>query len=214
MLPDDDAPREMTVAQPEIDSGLPQPPAQATVRHESGEQEVPPEKWQALDACWRAILGLEVSIDALRNSMDGLRAEMEAAFKKPLTVEEKVHAVQADVVQWNKAKSRVHYALPKAREFIHRATWASGVHERKRLEELVETYIEPRVPLPDMDQVREQLEHLQKDRQVLFGQGNSVYQECRGILSEIQRTVSTLQRNATDRARQKRSAGREKGKHL
>jgi hypothetical protein len=56
------------------------------------------------------------------------------------------------------------------------------------------------------------MEHLQKDRQVLFATGNAIYQECRGITAEIQRALSTLQRNAADRARQKRSAGREKGK--
>jgi hypothetical protein len=100
------------------------------------------------------------------------------------------------------------------REFIHRATWALAVPERKRMEEVVEKHIEPRVPLPEMDLVHEQLGHLQKDRQVLFAQGNSVYQECRGILGEIQRALSTLQRNAADRARAKRSAGREKGKHF
>jgi hypothetical protein len=146
--------------------------------------------------------------------MDGLRAEMEAAFKKSLAVEEKVHALQADVAQWNKAKSRVHYAVPKVREFIHRATWASTAPERKRLDELFRTHIEPRLPFPQMDEAREQLEHLQKDRQVLFSQGNTVYQECRGITGEIQRALSTLQRNAADRARQKRSAGKEKGKHF
>jgi len=190
------------------------PPAQAAARYESGDQEVPLERWQALEACWRGILGLEVSIEALRLSMEGLRGEMEAAFKKSLAVEEKVHALQSDVLQWNKAKSRVHYALPKAREFIHRAIWALAVPERKRLEELVKNYIEPRIPIPQMDQVREQLDHLQKDRQVLFAQGNAVCQECRGIYAEIQRAMSTLQRNAADRVRQKRSAGREKGKHL
>jgi chromosome segregation ATPase len=180
----------------------------------SSEQEVPPEKWQALEASWKTILGLEASIESLRLSMDGLRAELEAAFKKTLAVEDKIHALQADVVQWNKAKSRIHYALPKVREFIHRAIWATGAPERKRLEEIVEHHIEPRKPLPDMDEVGVQLGHLQKDRQVLFGQGNSVYQEGKGILAEVQRALSTLQRNAADRARQKRSAGREKGKHF
>jgi hypothetical protein len=190
------------------------PPAQATDRTESGEQEVPPEQWQALDALWKGILGLEASIEVLRLSMDGLRIEMEAAFRKTLHVDEKVHALQADVAQWNKAKNRVHFALPKVREFIHRATWASGIPERKRLGELVQNHVEPRVPLPQMNEIRQQMEHLQKDRQVLFAQGNSVSQECRGIQAEIQRALSTLQRNAADRARQKRSAGREKGKHL
>jgi hypothetical protein len=171
-------------------------------------------QFQALEASWRGILGLEVSIDTLRMNMDTLRAEMEAAVKKSLTVEEKVSALQADVVQWNKAKSRIHFSLPKAREYLHRATWALGIPERKRLEEIVENYIEPRIPLADIDQVREQLGHLQKDRQVLFGQGSSVYQECRGLLAEIQRCFSTLQRTAANRAREKRSAGREKGKHL
>ena len=180
---------------------------------DSSEQDVPPEKWQALEALWKAILGLEASIETVRLGMDGLRAELEAAFRKALTVEEKLHALQADVAQWNKAKSRVHYALPRVREFIHRATWAQTVPERKRLEELFRTHIEPRIPFPEMDQEREKLEHLQKDRQVLAAQGNTVYQECRGITSEIQRAVSTLQRNAADRARNKRSAGREKGKY-
>jgi hypothetical protein len=178
------------------------------------EQEVPPETWQALEALWKTILGLEASIDTSRLGMDGLRAEMEAAFKKALTVEEKLHALQGDVAQWNKAKSRIHYALPKVREFIHRATWALAVPERKRLEEIFRNHIEPRKPFPEVDKVREQLEHLQKDRQVLFAQGNAVYQECRGIIAEIQRALSTLQRNAADRARQKRSAGREKGKYF
>lgn len=190
------------------------PSAQAAARDESREQEIPPEKWQALEALWKAVLGLEASIETSRLNMDGLRAEMEAAFKKTLNVEEKLHALQADVAQWNKAKSRIHYALPKVREFIHRATWALAVPERKRLEEIFRNHIEPRVPLPEVDQVREQLEHLQKDRQVLFAQGNSVSQECRGICGEIQRALSTLQRNAADNARRKRDAKRQKGKHF
>jgi hypothetical protein len=172
------------------------------------------EQWQALEACWRAILGLEASIETSRVGMDGLMAELEAAFRKQLSVEDKLHALQSDVALWTKAKSRVHFALPKVREFIHRATWALGVPERKRLEEVHRLHIEPRIPLPDADQLREQLEHLQKDRQVLFAQGTSVYQECRGILGEIQRALATLQRNAADRAREKRSAKRQKGKYF
>ena len=189
------------------------PPAHTAAGDDAVEQDVPPERWQALEVLWKAILGIEAGIDSLRHSMESLRNEMEAEFRRSLAADEKVHALQADVAQWNKAKSRVHYALPKVREFIHRATWAQTVPERKRLEELFRTHIEPRVPFPGMDQEREKLEHLQKDRQVLAAQGATVYQECRGITSEIQRAVSTLQRNAADRARNKRSAGREKGKY-
>jgi uncharacterized protein YoxC len=178
------------------------------------EQVVPPETWQALEHRWKTILGVEAGIETLRQSMEGVRAEMEAAYKKSMAVEEKVHALQADVAQWNKAKSRIHYALPKVREFIHRATWALGVPERKRLEEIFKNHIEPRIPFPRMDEVHEQLEHLQKDRHVLSAQGATVYQECRGITSEIQRAFSTLQRNAADNLRRKRSASRERGKHI
>src|SRR5687767_12402757 len=96
---------------------------------EQVEPEVPLEKWQALEAVWTTILGLETSIDTLRMSLDSVRSEMEAAFRKSLNVEEKVHALQADVAQWTKAKNRVHYALPKVREFIHRATWAQATPE-------------------------------------------------------------------------------------
>jgi hypothetical protein len=190
------------------------PPAAAAVRGDGDLQEVSPETWQALEAIWRIILGLETSIDTLRLSMDTLRLELETGFKRTLTVEEKVDALQADVVQWNKAKGRVHYALPKLREYIHRATWAQGIPERKRLEEVLENHILPRIPHRDLDQVREELGHLQKDRQVLFAQGSSVYQEGRGLLAEIQRTLSTLQRNAANIALKKRQARREKGKYF
>jgi hypothetical protein len=186
----------------------------AAAGNESGVENVPLETWQALEAIWKTILGLEASIDTSRLGMESLRSEMESAYKQSLTVEDKLNALQADVAQWNKAKSRVHYALPKVREYIHRATFALAVPERKRLDEVYRNHIEPRVPIPEMDQLRQQLEHLQKDRQVLFAQGNAVYQECRGITSEIQRALSTLQRNAADKARAKRSAKREKGKYF
>jgi hypothetical protein len=181
---------------------------------DSAEEEIPLEKWQALDALWKGILVLEASIDSVRMSVDGLQGEMEAAYRKPLNTEEKLHGLQSDVAQWNKAKNRIHYTLPKAREFIHRATWALATPERKGLEEIFKHYVEPRNPILDVDKIREHLEHLQKDRQLLFAQGNAVCQECRGILAEIQRALSTLQRNAADRARAKRSAKREKGKHF
>ena len=176
------------------------------------EQEIPPEKWQLLDALWKAIAGLETNIDSSRMSMNGVQAEMEAAYKKQLGVEEKIHGLQCDVVQWNNAKNRIHFALPKVRDFIHRATWASAAPEKKRLEEIVKNYIQPRNPLPELDTVREQLEHLQKDRQVLLAQGNTVYQECRGIIADIQRALSTLQRNAAANARRKLDAKRQRGK--
>ena len=150
--------------------------------------DLPLEKWQALDACWKTIVGLEASIDASRLSMDGLRAEMETAFKKSLTVEEKLHALQADVAQWTKAKNRIHYALPKVKEFIHRATWASAAHERKRLEEIVNNHIEPRVMLPDADKVREQMEHLQKERQ-----------SCSRRATPSTRNAAALRRKSTER---------------
>jgi hypothetical protein len=207
-------------ANPELQHLLPPPPPDADhllvcVRLKSPARagaDVPPETWQALDVLWKSILVLEAGIDAPRLGLDGLRAELDGAFKRSLHVDEKVHALQSDVAQWTKAKTRVHHTLPKLREFIHRATWAAGTPERKRLEEVIERHIEPRVPLPDLDHVREQMEHLQKDRQVLAAQGNAVQQEGRAILGEIQRALSTLQRNAADRASKKRSAGREKGK--
>jgi chromosome segregation ATPase len=172
------------------------------------------EAWQIIESIWKTILGLEGSIESLRMSMNGLRAELESAFRRQLTVDEKLNALQADIAVWTKAKNRVHYVLPKVREFIHHATWAAGVPERKRLEEVVKQVQESKIIPANLSSVREQMEHLQKDRQVLLGQGNSVMQEGRGVLAEVQRTLNTLIRNAADRARNKRSAGREKGKHF
>lgn len=186
--------------------------SQAVESAENGEQEIPESKWQDLEARWNAIQGLEASIDTLRISMEGLRTEMESSSRKTLTMEEKVHALNADVAQWNKAKSLVVYALPKVREFIHRSTWATGAPERKKLEELFKNYIRPRIPFPQMDQVLEELESLLKDRQVLSALGVSVYQECKSVAAEVQGALRTLQSNASANATKKRGATIAKGK--
>jgi hypothetical protein len=188
------------------------PPPQAVVPNESCEPDVPLEKWQDLEARWKAIEGLEASIDTLRQRMEGVLAEMEGSSKKSLTTDEKVHALNADVAQWNKAKNRVHYAVPKVKEFIHRATWAIGTPERKELGELYKNHIQPHVPFPQMDTVLQQLEHLLKDRQVLSAQGMTVYQECTSIAADIQGALRTLQTNAAAKARAKMGEARKKGK--
>jgi hypothetical protein len=182
------------------------PPPDAVAPNEGGEPAVSEDRWQELESRWKAILDLETSIDGLRISMEGLRAEMEASSSRALTPDEKVHALNADVAQWNKAKSRVVYALPKVREFIHRSTWASGAPERKRLEELYEAHIRPRAPFPEMDEVAAQLDNLLKDRQVLSAQGVSVNQECKSIAADVQAALRTLQSNAAANATKKRGA--------
>ncbi|HVS38404.1 MAG TPA: hypothetical protein VMS17_22795 [Gemmataceae bacterium] len=178
-----------------------------TVSHgQSGESEVSEERWQELEARWKAILELETSMDTLRLNMESLRSEMEAAARRTLTTDEKLNAFNADVAQWNKNKSRVHYALPKVREYIHRSTWATGAPERKKLEELFKYHIQPRIPFPEMDKVFEQLENLQKDRQVLAAHGTSAFQECKSVAADVQAALRTVQSGARANAIKKRGA--------
>jgi len=151
---------------------------------------------------------LEAQIETSRISLEGMRGELEGMFKQALVVEERMNALQNDVAQWNKAKNRVHYVLPRVREFTHRANLMLCVPERKRLDELAKHHIEPRVAFPDMERVLAEMEHLMKDRQALLAQGNSVSQEGRGIAAEIRNTLATLRRNAASNARRKRAAGR------
>jgi hypothetical protein len=188
------------------------PPPPAVASNDSGGPEVPEAKWQDLETRWNAILGLEARIETQRISMEGLRAELEGLSSRALTMDDKVHALTADLAQWNKAKSRLPHAVPKVKDFIHRATWALGTPERKRLEEIFKNHIRPRVPLPQMDQVIEQLESLQKDRQVLSGHGTSVSQECRSISAEVQGALRTLRANAATNAAKKRGATAARGK--
>ncbi len=212
---------------PELKNPLPQPPPDVThleiyvllkpsplavVGNESSEPEIASAKWQELEPRWKAILGLEATIDTLRISMEGVRAEMEASLKRMLTGEEKLNALSNDVVQWNKAKSRVHFALPKAKEFIHRAIWAKGTPERKRLDEFFKNPIGAHLPLPEIDQVLEELEFWRKDLQVLSGQGVTVYQECKSISADVESTLRNLQRNAAARPAKKKGATGAKGK--
>ncbi len=153
-------------------------------------------KWQGLEARWKAILGIEAAVDNVRASIEGLLLQMEASLKRTLTIEEKSYALRADIAQWERAKNRVHYFLPRMRDFIHRAIWALGSPERKRLGELYQEHIQPQIPFPEMNEVLKQLEGLQKDRQVLAGLGKAVYQESRAIAAEVQGAVTTLQNNA------------------
>jgi hypothetical protein len=179
---------------------------------EGGEPEIASAKWQELEPRWKAILGLEAIIDTLRINLEGLRTEMESSFKKTLTGEEKVNALSNDVVQWTKAKSRVHFALPKAKEFIHRAIWARGTPERKRLDEFFKNPIGAHIPLPEVEKVLEELEILRKDRQDLSGQGVTVHQDCRSIVADVQAALRTLQINAAARPAKKRGSTGAKGK--
>jgi hypothetical protein len=186
------------------------PPHQTVAPHESCEPEIPEAKWQDLETRWNAVLNLEGGMDSLRISMEGLRTEMEASSRKTLTADEKINAMNADVAQWNKAKSRVRYAMPKVREFIHRSTWAACTPERKKLEELFKNYIRPRIPFPQMDKVAKQLDNLLKDRQVLSAHGMSVYQECKSISADVQGALRTMQSNAAANATKKRVEARGK----
>lgn len=170
-------------------------------------------RWQELETRWNSILALEVNIDQMRISVEAVKAELEAASKQQLRTEERVNASNADVAQWNKAKSRVVFALPKAREYIHRATWATSTPERKKLEELYKTHIHPRLPFPELDRVGDELHHLLKDRQVLAAHGVGVNQECRNILAEIQSSLRTLLNNSAANAHKKRLANNAKGKY-
>lgn len=171
---------------------------------DSREGEVPEAWWQEVESRWNAVLGLEASIDTLRISMEGLRAELESLGGKSLSPEEKVNALNADVAQWTKAKSRVVYALPKLRDFIHRSTWAAGTPERKHLEELYKSHIRLRIPFAEMEQVVEQLGNLLKDRQVLSALGMAAYQECKGVAADVHGSLRTLQANAASNAARKK----------
>ncbi|MFT3880522.1 MAG: hypothetical protein QM703_12775 [Gemmatales bacterium] len=169
-------------------------------------------KWQKLEARWNTILIIEVNIDTLRLRMESLRGEVESASSKVLSTDEKMHAVNADVAQWNKAKSRARYAVPKVKEFVHRATWALGSPERKKLEELFKNRTPPESVIHQLDDIHNMLENLFKDRQILAAQGVTGLQEGKNSCDDVQKTYRTLQSNAASNATKKRVATRAKNK--
>jgi hypothetical protein len=182
------------------------PPAEAVACNESGAPKVSEARWQELETRWNTILGFEANVETIRIAMESLRAEMEASVGKRLTGNDKIYAPNADVAQWTKAKSRVLFALPKLREFIHRATWAMATPERKKLGLLFKDYVQQRIPFPQLDGIAEQMESVLKNRQVLAMQGASLHQECKTIAAEADGALRTLQRNAAAKATKKRAA--------
>ncbi len=171
-----------------------------------------PVKWEDLASRWRTIMGVEATIDNLRLTLEGLQVQMENEAKTTLMTEEKLHALNADVAAWTKAKSRVHHTLPKVREYVHRATWVTGTPERKKLQDLFKEDETPDLPVAELIKLSEQLENLLKDRQILSAQGVSVCQECKNVSSDIHRSLQNLKSNAAANADRKRRAGRPKGK--
>ncbi len=216
-------------ANSELSDLIPQPPQEAThleihVRLKSPVQEATdgvssepattPAEWHDLEARWKAVMGFEAALDATRKSVEGIRAELQAASRKMLTADEKVNALAADIGLWNKAKNRAHYSVPKANEFIHRATWAAGTPERKRLGELFKKHDGTQPILPPADQVSQELEILRKDLLVLSAQGVTVYQECKAVLADVEGTLRRVQVNAAVRASKKKGGTGAKGKSL
>jgi hypothetical protein len=188
------------------------PAPQAAVPDISCQPAVVLAEWHDIEARWKAVLGLEAAVDTMRKTAEGLRAELEASMRWTLTADEKVHALAADVAQWSKAKNRAHFALPKANEFIHRATWAAGTPERKRLGELFKNPIETQSTLPPAHKVVQDVEMLRKDWQVLSAKGAAACQECKAIAADIQRALRNLQSNAVARAAQRKGGFGAKGK--
>ena len=184
------------------------PPAQAAGRVENYEPAIPPEKWQDVQARWNAILVLEAALESLRLSMESLRAEMEAASRHTLATEDKQHALSADMAQWNQLKSRLVYALPKAREFIHRSVWALGTPERKELGEFFKIHEHPDMSAAELEHVQKQMDYLLKDRQVLSAQGTTVHQEGKRITADVQGALRNLRSNAAANAQRKKGAAR------
>lgn len=197
-------PPEVISAAPDAADAIPQ----TAERAEQSSAALSPAMWQDLEARFKAILGIEAVMDTLRISMEGLAKDLDASFKKSLTMEEKVHALRADVGRWEQAKKRIPFALPKMKDFIHRSVWALGLPERKRLDEVYKDHIQPQIPFAGVDDVLRLLEELLKARQVLSAKGNTVYQECKGISAEVQSALRTLQSNAADNAKKKRDAGK------
>ncbi|HMO36317.1 MAG TPA: hypothetical protein PKA06_09760 [Gemmatales bacterium] len=165
---------------------------------------------QTISMLWNSILGIESTVDSLRQRMESLRGEMESVTKASLTSDEKLHAPNLDVAEWNKAKSRCRYVLPKVKEFIHRATWAMGTPERKKLTDLFKLESEAQTLEQPPPNLLEDLQNLLKDRQILSAQGVSAYQEGRASCDEVKKSLQTLKRNAHANAVKKRASNRSK----
>lgn len=194
----------------EVHVRLKAPPAAAA---EGGDAEAAAEKRQAVENRWRATLSLEASIDTLRLDMGAAVAEIESGTRRTLPVEIKTYALNADVDRWNKAKSRAHYTLPKAKDFIHRATWVMGSPDRKRVGELLkDEETRSAIPPAEMGKLQEELESLFKERQVLSAQGVVVYQDCKGLSAEMEAALRTLETNAAVNRNRKRRDAQPKGK--
>jgi hypothetical protein len=175
---------------------------------QSGVSPVPEATWQQLQLHWKAILGIEASIETVRRSTANLVNELETLLQASLTIEERTDATRMDITSWERAKKRIPFSLPKLNDFIHRAVWAATAPESKQLETLYKEHIEPQIPFPNVANALNDLEALQKTRQTLLAVGHAAYQEGKAISAEAQGALQTLKNNAATNARNRRNAAR------
>jgi hypothetical protein len=164
--------------------------------------------WQQLEVHWKAILGIEANIETVRRSTANIVNELETLLQATLSIEERTDATRADITNWERAKKRVPFVLPKLNDFVHRAVWAATAPERKQLETLYKEHIEPQIPFSNVATTLNDLEALQKTRQTLLAVGHTACQEGRSIATDAQGALQTLKSNAATNARNRRNAAR------
>jgi hypothetical protein len=164
--------------------------------------------WQELEVHWKAILAIEANIETVRRNTANLVNELEGLLQATLSIEERTDATRMDITNWERARKRIPFSLPKLNDFVHRAVWAATAPERKQLETLYKEHIEPQIPFANVASVLNDLEALQKARQTLLAVGHAAHQDGRAIATEAQGALQTLKSNAATNARKRRDAAR------
>lgn len=129
-----------------------------------------------IDAEWQSSVTLERQLAGVRKKVGGILAKLNS-LDKDLTPEERLHADNADVKDWQEARRWLRDVGNRAQRYVkeHDIGITSMAGRRRGFEETYATVIEPRRPVEGLEMILREFDSYRKSLQTLLNNMNNAY---------------------------------------
>ncbi len=129
-----------------------------------------------IDSEWTTSITLERQLSGLRKKVSSLLGKL-SALDKGLTPEERLHADNADVKDWEEARRWLRDVSSRAQRYVkeHDIGITSMAGRRRSLEETYRTVVEPRQAQPGLESVLREFDAYRKSLQTLLNNMSNAY---------------------------------------
>lgn len=130
-----------------------------------------------IEAEWHSCITLERQLAGVRKKVTGLLSKIQG-LDKELSPEERLHADNADVKDWQQARRWLKDVSNRANRYVkeHDIGVTSMAGRRKKFEETYKTVIEPKRPVAGLDGMLREFDSYRKSLNTLLNNMNNAYQ--------------------------------------